>query len=209
MVLGIDEAGRGPIAGPLVVGGVIFDSNKYFLDDSNYLSIRDSKILTPSKREELFKYIKSISIFSEVVCYNNKIIDKYGISYVLKLSIIKIIEKAFERGLKLSKIIFDGNFNPIKNSSFYKENILDKEIVFQNIIKADRKIKEVSAASILAKVIRDRILKGYSKVYPHYRFEKNKGYGTSEHIELIKRYGYSEIHRKSFLIKNLNIQNLF
>jgi len=239
IICGIDEAGRGPIAGPLLFTGVIFDYSKIDFKNPYFSSITDSKKLTHQKREKLFNYIKSISLFYKIVLKTNKDIDKLGISYCIKDSILQIIKATDdfilnymnnnyynndynnEYNYKYNKdyniynndnsknvcnnninnnyystdniiYIFDGKFKPIMKNNFF------------TFIKADMLIKEVSAASIISKVIRDRIMISYSKVYKNYEFHLHKGYGTKKHIELINTYGYCPIHRKSFTIKNQN-----
>ncbi len=178
-ICGIDEAGRGPIAGPMVYAGVIFKNKDKWIDKLN-----DSKKLTPKKREELFDIIKENSIYHIVFKSNNEI-DEKGLSKCIKESLIEI-----KTQIKTKKYIFDGN------SKFGVEGI-------ETIIKGDSKIKEISAASILAKVSRDRFMVEISKKYPEYNFAKHKGYITKEHIELIKKYGFCDIHRKSYKLKAL------
>ena len=177
-ICGIDEAGRGPIAGPMVFAGVIF-KNK---NGKWYEMLNDSKKLTPKKRDELFEIIKENSIYHIVFKSNNEI-DEKGLSKCIKESLIEI-----KTILKAKKYLFDGN------SNFGVEGI-------ETIIKGDAKIKEISAASILAKVTRDRYMIDISKKYPKYKFEKHKGYITKEHKELIQKYGMCEIHRKSYKLK--------
>ncbi len=181
-ICGIDEAGRGCLAGPLVVAGVVLTKK---IDGLN-----DSKKLTEKKREELFETIKKNSIY-KIVWSDNETIDKIGLSKALKNSLQNITSF-----FKEYHIIFDGN------TSFGVRGITA-------LIKADALIAEVSAASILAKVSRDRYMRDISKEFPLYNFQKHKGYGTKEHIELIKRYGYSKLHRKCFKIKELNQPSLF
>jgi len=174
-ICGIDEAGRGPIAGSLVYIGVVLEKNIEELDDS--------KRLTAKKREILYhKIIKN----SKYYIYEADAlkIDTFGLSYCIKEALVTI--KDFF-GSKV-KYIFDGN------SSFGVDGI-------ETIIKADQKIKAVSAASIVAKVYRDNQMIQFAKEYPNYGFEKHKGYGTKAHLEAIAKYGYCSIHRKSFNIK--------
>ena len=166
---GIDEAGRGPIAGPLVVAGVVLKSD---IKDLN-----DSKKLTSKKRKELYEIIKKSSKYYIYLVDAEKI-DDFGLSKAIKNFFSKDVE-----------FLFDGN------SSFGVDGI-------NTLIKADQKVKEVSAASILAKVFRDNLMQEYAKIYPEYGFEKHKGYATKAHLEAIKKYGYCEIHRKSFKIKS-------
>lgn len=175
---GIDEAGRGPLAGPLVVAGVILEKE--------ILGLNDSKVLSEKKREKLFDEIKEKSKY-HIVFKSAKEIDDFGISFCLKSSILEIMEKLQE---------FSNNFLMDGNTNFGIQN-LKKEI------KADAKYAQVSAASILAKVSRDRFMNEISPLYANYNFHKHKGYGTKAHIEAIREFGRSDIHRFSFKLKAL------
>ena len=175
---GIDEAGRGPLAGPLVVAGVILEKE--------ILGLNDSKVLSEKKREKLFDEIKEKSKY-HIVFKSAKEIDDFGISFCLKSSILEIMEKLQE---------FSNNFLMDGNTNFGIQN-LKKEI------KADAKYAQVSAASILAKVSRDRFMDEISPLYANYNFHKHKGYGTKAHIEAIREFGRSDIHRFSFKLKAL------
>ncbi|MCT7501290.1 ribonuclease HII [Aliarcobacter cryaerophilus] len=175
---GIDEAGRGPLAGPLVVAGVILEKE--------ILGLNDSKVLSEKKREKLFDEIKEKSKY-HIVFKSAKEIDDFGISFCIKSSILEIMEKLQE---------FSNNFLMDGNTNFGIENL-------QKEIKADAKYKEVSAASILAKVSRDRFMDEISPLYANYNFHKHKGYGTKAHIEAIRKFGRSDIHRFSFKLKAL------
>ena len=177
---GIDEAGRGPIAGPLVVAGAILNEP---IDELN-----DSKKLTEKKREKLFDIIKDKCEF-HIVFKSAEDIDSFGISKCLSDSIKEIMKK-----LSAKQYLMDGN------TAFGISNL-------NYLIKADGLIDEVSAASILAKVSRDRYMCEIAKDYPEYLFEKHKGYGTKAHIEAIKENGYSKLHRRSFKIKQLEDWN--
>jgi ribonuclease HII len=173
---GIDEAGRGPFAGPLVVAGVIL---KEPVEELN-----DSKKLTEKKREVLFPLIQAKSEF-HIVFKSAEDIDSFGISRCLSDSIKEIMKT-----LDAKQYLMDGN------TAFGIRDL-------NYLIKADGLIDEVSAASILAKVSRDRYMCEIAKKYPEYSFEKHKGYGTKAHIEAIKKNGYSPLHRRSFKIKQL------
>jgi len=173
---GIDEAGRGPLAGPLVVAGVIL-KNKI-------IGLNDSKKLTEKKRETLFDIIQHNSDF-HIVFIHNDTIDEKGLSYSLQYAIKEIMNN-----IKADDYIFDGN------TTFGIENLQCK-------IKADQSVSEVSAASILAKVSRDRYMCKIASKYPLYNFEQHKGYGTKAHINTIKQYGLSPLHRKSFKLKKI------
>ena len=175
---GIDEAGRGPLAGPMVVAGVILEKD--------ILGLNDSKVLSEKKREKLFDEIKEKSKY-HIVFKSAKEIDDFGISFCLKSSILEIMQQ-------LQK--FSNNFLMDGNTNFGIQN-LKKEI------KADAKYAQVSAASILAKVSRDRFMDEISPLYANYNFHKHKGYGTITHIEAIREFGRSDIHRFSFKLKAL------
>ena len=175
---GIDEAGRGPLAGPLVVAGVILEKE--------ILGLNDSKVLSEKKREKLFDEIKEKSKY-HIVFKSAKEIDDFGISFCLKSSILEIMEQLQE---------FSNNFLMDGNTNFGIENL-------QKEIKADAKYARVSAASILAKVSRDRFMDEISPLYANYNFHKHKGYGTKAHIEAIREFGRSDIHRFSFKLKAL------
>lgn len=175
---GIDEAGRGPVAGDLVVAGVILHRE---IDGLN-----DSKKLTEAKREALFELIKQNSSW-HVVVFSAKEVDEMGISKCISSALREIMHS-----LKTDEYLFDGN------SSFGVEGL-------KTMIKADTKIPQVSAASILAKVTHDRNIREDAKKYPLYEFEKHKGYATSRHVELIKKHGYCDIHRKSYKIKAVHL----
>ncbi len=179
---GIDEAGRGPLAGPLVVAAVVLKKK--------INGLKDSKKLTAKKRDELFYKIISSSEY-KIIFTNNETIDKIGLSKALRNSLQEIKNHFYGYD-----ILMDGNTN------FAVKGI-------RWMIKADDKVPEVSAASILAKVSRDKYMLQISKNYPKYGFEKHKGYGTKEHIKIKKKNGYSSKHRKSFYIKKLHQGVLF
>jgi ribonuclease HII len=171
---GIDEAGRGCFAGPLVVAGVVL---------SNPIDkLQDSKQLSPKKREILFdKIIQSNKYY--VVFKTNDQIDKYGLSICIQEALKEIMQN-----LEAKEYLFDGHLNyNIPNLSCQ--------------IKADQTIMQVSAASIVAKVTRDRYMQKISSQYPQYSFDKHKGYGTKLHKEAIRKFGLSNLHRKSVKIK--------
>ena len=181
ILCGIDEAGRGPLAGPLVVAGVILERRVYKLDDSKKLSSKE--------RERRSQRIRQAARY-KIVTISNDFIDQWGLSAAISHALHEIID-----ALPAEQYIFDGN------STFGVDRITP-------IVKADQKIKEVMAASILAKVHRDHLMCEYDKLYPEYGFCRHKGYGTKEHIEALRRYGPSAIHRKSFHPKALE-PNLF
>jgi len=179
---GIDEAGRGPLAGPLVMAGVVLTGNVE--------GLMDSKKLTEKKREALFPQIIENSHY-HIISFSAKQIDEMGISKCLQYGL-----KSIQEYLPEYCYLFDGN------STFGVDNI-------KTMVKADDKIPEVSAASILAKVTRDREMREMAKKYPMYGFEKHKGYGTKAHIEALVEYDRCEIHRKTFRVKELDEPALF
>ena len=178
MLCGIDEAGRGPIAGPLVVAGAIL------LEE--IIGLNDSKVLSEKKREKLFDEIIIKSKY-HIVFTDTKTIDEKGLSFCLKNSIIEIMENLKN---DCDSFLMDGN------TTFGISDLTCK-------IKADASVPQVSAASILAKVSRDKYMLNISKDFPNYDFAKHKGYGTKAHIDKIKKFGKSDEHRISFKLKAL------
>ena len=176
MLCGIDEAGRGPIAGDLVMAGCILHQH---IDGLN-----DSKKLSEKKREALYELIIKNSTY-HIVSISPQEIDDKGISVCLKRGLEEIIQN-----LKCEEYLFDGNTN------FGVQGL-------PTMVKADGKVAEVSAASILAKVTHDRDILKEAEKYPEYQFEKHKGYGTKLHVEMIKKHGYCDIHRRSYKLKAL------
>jgi len=173
-LVGIDEAGRGPLAGPLVVAGVILPK------DFTLEGLDDSKKLTEKQRQKLFPEIvnKAEHIYVEIVSVED--IDKFDIYHATKKAMERIAQKA-ECELVLTDAM------PVNT---------DKEYI--SLIKGDHKSISIAAASIIAKVLRDEIMLGYDLIYPGYNFRKHKGYPTKEHIEKLNQYGILPIHRKSY-----------
>ncbi len=179
-ICGIDEAGRGPLAGPVVAGAVILPK------DCDILYINDSKKLTEKKREELYDIIKE-----KAVAYG------IGMATPERIDEINILQATYEA---MRSAIAQMAIAPdlLLNDAVTIPQVSIKQVP---IIKGDAKSISIAAASILAKVTRDRMMKEYSIIYPEYGFEGHKGYGSQSHIEAIKTYGPSPIHRRSF-IKN-------
>lgn len=183
VVVGIDEAGRGPLAGPVCAGAVMIDEKTIL---SEY--VRDSKKMSEKRREETFEYIKSNCVGWGVKLVSEKVIDSKGITEAVRIAMwgaLKDLEKMI--GKKAEYLIVDGN-NVGDLYGYRMEKIKSGDIYHYSI----------SAASILAKVTRDRYMEEMSIKYPEYGFEKHMGYGTKAHIEAIKRYGPCDIHRRSF-----------
>lgn len=181
LVAGIDEAGRGPLAGPVVCACVIMP-----LDENKIIDgINDSKKLTAKKREELFNKIISVAIDYSIVQVDEKTIDEINILQATKLGMKRALESL---KTKPQVVLIDA----VK---------IDTNIKQENIVKGDSLSYNIAAASILAKVFRDRLMVEFAKTYPNYAFEKHKGYGTKEHINALKKFGKCKIHRDTF-IKN-------
>ena len=190
-ILGIDEVGRGPLAGPLVVGAVILPSNKPAWIEE----LKDSKKLSAKKREELNQLILKEAAATGLGWVSAAKLDNIGISDALKLATRLAVKAVQETHISFSQIVIDGKVN------FLADTKLAKYV--STMPKADNLIKEVSAASIVAKVARDKYMTELSNKYPQYGFEKHKGYGTRLHREMLLKYGPCEIHRPSFLKKIL------
>ena len=181
LICGIDEAGRGPLAGPVVVGAVILPENSFIE------GVNDSKKVSEKKREKLYEEIVKEAIDYSVGIVDQKTIDEINILNATKLGVKLALE-----GLKQKpEIIMVDALN----------NIDTLGIPYISVIKGDAKNYCIAAASIIAKVTRDRIMREWDEVYPAYGFAKHKGYGTAEHIRIIKEIGPCMLHRKSF-IKN-------
>lgn len=178
LVAGVDEAGRGPLAGPVVAAAVILSDNR------KIPHINDSKKLSPLQREHLYKEITQSSLSFGVGISSEKEIDRYGIIQATFLAVRRAIKKL---SLTPDLIIFDGNL---------KIPLLKIQQI--TVVKGDEKSASVAAASIIAKVTRDRLMKKYSEKFPEYKFEAHKGYPTKLHYQIIKNLGPSPIHRYTF-----------
>ncbi len=187
-ICGVDEAGRGCLAGPVTAAAVILPKNY-----RNEL-IKDSKKLSESERIELYNEIISAAIDYSIVDISNNVIDSINILESTFLAMNKAISKIIK---KADFIIIDGNQFKTKSKFNY-----------ECVIKGDSIYQSIAAASILAKVHRDKLMVKYNKEYPYYDWINNKGYGTIRHKNAIKKFGISRFHRKSFnlLIKQLKIK---
>ena len=180
-IAGIDEAGRGPLAGPVVIGCVIMSQ------DSFIEYVNDSKKVSETKREMLYDKIKNEAIaWSTGIVWQDEI-DEINILNATKKALTIAIDNL---KVKPDKIIVDA-----------LDKIETRGIPYISVIKGDAKIYSISAASIIAKVTRDRIMREYDEIYPEYGFSGHKGYGTAKHIQAIKEYGICPLHRRSF-VKN-------
>ena len=181
-VAGTDEAGRGPLAGPVVAAAVIFA--KHFIIDG----VTDSKQLTEDQRENFFEQIQQQALAFHIAIIDHEQIDKINI---LQASLKGMRECIESMPIKADFVLIDGNATAFPHSHYYGTRQ-------KAIVKGDAKSFSIAAASILAKVTRDRLMVEYDKVFPQYQFAKHKGYPTPIHIEAIKRHGLSTIHRKTF-----------
>lgn len=177
-ICGIDEAGRGPLAGPVVVAAVIMPK------DSMIEGVNDSKKISEKKREALYEIITNEAVAYSVAIIDHNRIDEINILNATKEGLTNCIK---DLSIKPDRILVDA-----------LEKIDTCKIPYTSIIKGDAKCYSIAAASIIAKVTRDRIMRKWDEIYPEYGFEKHKGYGTAMHIKAIKEYGLCPIHRKSF-----------
>ena len=181
MIIGVDEAGRGPLAGAVVACALSLKSQPPH-------RVRDSKLLSPSQREEIFSWLLANSFFAVGIASAQEI-DQINILEATFLAANRAIVKLIKDHPRLKK----GDF--IIDGTLFKTDI---DIRYQCLKKADQKIKEVSCASIMAKVSRDHLMSLLSFLYPQWNFSKHKGYPTKEHFRLLKSYPLTPFHRRSF-----------
>ena len=179
IIAGVDEAGRGPLAGPVVAAAVVFPKEVYLE------GVDDSKKLSPHRREQLFPLIHERAVGVGIGVVSHEEIDRINIYQASILAMRKALDQL---SMVPSLVLADGN-------SFRHETLR-----FENIIKGDARSFTIAAASIIAKVTRDGLMREYDKLFPGYGFAKHKGYGTREHVEAIRQNGLCEIHRRSFKV---------
>lgn len=177
LIAGVDEVGRGPLAGPVVAAAVIFHPGQIIE------GVADSKKLTPKKRDELYDIIIRDCLAYGVGRAEVEEIDQINI---LQASLLAMQRAVAQLSVQPHKVLVDGNKSPIWT---YET---------ETIVQGDETVPVISAASIIAKVIRDREMENYAKIYPNYGFAEHKGYGTREHYAALNRLGITPIHRKSF-----------
>lgn len=182
-ICGIDEAGRGPLAGPVVVGAVVMPR------DSMLEFMNDSKKVTEKRRELLYEEIINTSLAYGIGIISQDEIDKINILNATKKGLHEALGQVIEKLKQKPDIIIVDALREIDTFG----------ITYESIIKGDATCYSISAASILAKVTRDRIMAEWDKIYPQYGFAAHKGYGTAKHIQAIKEYGPCPLHRKSFI----------
>ena len=177
LMAGVDEAGRGPLAGPVVAAAVILDDTK------RILGLADSKVLTPLQRDKLYDKIREKALCCSVGSASVQEIDELNIFHATMLAMKRAVE-----GLRLKpiKVLVDGNRLP------------KLDILSEAIVGGDAKVKSISAASIIAKVTRDRLLVELHQQFPQYGFAAHKGYGTPEHLEALRVHGPCVHHRRNF-----------
>lgn len=184
LIIGVDEAGRGPLAGPVVAAAV-------WLKDFRFIHrVDDSKKLTPVKRKDAFSEIKSKSLYA-IAAVNHIKIDQINILQAtilaMQMAISKLTKQLKPQELERVFVLIDGNMR------------LKLDLPYQSIVQGDGKSLSIAAASILAKVRRDQIMDAYHKIYPQYGFMQHKGYPTRMHRDILNKIGPTAIHRKSFL----------
>ena len=194
LIAGIDEAGRGPLAGPVVVAAVVMP------EDSFIEGVNDSKKVSEKKREKLYDLI-----LEEALGYGVGIIDQKEID---EINILNATKEGLTRAIKeLEKDLQEKNGKLTKPDVIFVDALtkIDTDnIPYKSIIHGDAISYSIAAASIIAKVTRDRIMKQWDEIYPQYGFAKHKGYGTAAHIQAIKEYGICPLHRLSFVKNFIN-----
>lgn len=177
LVAGVDEAGRGPLAGPVVAAAVILDETQPII------GLNDSKKLSAARRDRLFDEIRARALCCSVAMASVEEIDRLNILQATMLAMRRAVD-----GLRLKPrlVLVDGNRLPVL------------DVRAEAIVQGDAKVQAISAASILAKVTRDRGLDELHERYPHYGFDQHKGYGTAHHLEALRRWGPCPAHRRSF-----------
>jgi ribonuclease HII len=193
-VIGIDEVGRGPIAGPLVVCACALKGGVDVLSLFPKGELRDSKKLSEKVRAAIVEKLQPLIESSDVIFGLGEIradqIDERGLSSAIKDALVLALKKVHEQGVPQDTFIFlDGSLH------------MDEKYQQETIIKGDEKIPEIALASIIAKVYRDTLMKKVADAYPGYGFESHVGYGTKSHYEAISKKGVTPLHRKSFLTK--------
>ena len=178
LIAGVDEAGRGPLAGPVCAAAVILPQG------ARIEGVNDSKKLTEKKREALFDIICNTAVAYAIEFVSPTVIDEINIRQATSLAMHNAVQN-LDR--KADYIIIDGNDG------------IPFDTPYEYIIKGDARSQTIAAASILAKVSRDRLMRELDREYPEYGFAKHKGYGTKAHMEAIQKYGVSEVHRKTFM----------
>ncbi len=195
-VVGIDEAGRGSLSGPVAVSAVVFPSclfSQRQCDDLHFLkNVDDSKKLTAKQRENCYFHIRKWAVFAETVYISNRHIDRMNINKATEYGIVCLVRRLHTRYFAQLHLLVDGNFRlPLLKQIF-------PFVPYVSIIKGDSRVFSIAAASIIAKVDRDKRMGKLAKLFPAYTWEKNKGYPTLSHRKQIKKIGMSGFHRLSY-----------
>ena len=181
--VGLDEVGRGPVAGPLTVAGVVLP------EFPQIAGVNDSKQVKPEKRQEIAQVVRNVAIACSIQHVQPSEIDEHGMTWALRTAfgraIADVEAQLNQAGVQLDCVLLDGN----------AQRLDPREV---NVVKGDGRCSSIAAASIIAKVERDGIMVDYAREYSEYGFDSNKGYASADHIEAIKRFGLSPIHRASF-----------
>lgn len=188
-VLGVDEAGMGCLAGPVVVGGVVLPPN------TSIEGIKDSKKLSAKKRDVLAQAIYKEAVYASTVFVLPGVVDTINIRQAAMRGIVEVVRNA---AVHVDMVVIDGTYN--------MDGMLRRPVM--SVVKADASSINVAAASIIAKVARDTWMVKMSSEYPEYGWSSNKGYGTAKHIEAIKQHGCCPLHRKSFTVKGIRLDDL-
>ena len=201
-IIGVDEAGRGPLAGPVVAAAACCKDQKFYIPEKlkkDFVLIRDSKKLSAKQREKTFAFIEERFYYS-IGIVGVKTIDRVNVLqasfFAMKSALTDLRRKLLSIGsLSSGKLeIYDGMYLLVDGN----QTIPNISVKQEAIVNGDSTVKSIAAASIVAKVVRDRIMNDFDKKYPNYGFIKHKGYGTREHMDALRRFGHCPIHRMSF-----------
>lgn len=187
-ILGVDEVGRGCIAGSVVAAAVIFKTNDWNSSAEEMSAINDSKRVAPAQRERLSEWIKQNSLAYAVAEVSSEVVDKVNILQATFIAFRKVVEEIQKTKFLIDCILVDGN-----------QRIPGVDLLQHTVVGGDSRSKSIAAASIVAKVHRDRMMTELSKAHPQYGFDKHKGYGTSAHWRALEEHGALSVHRRSFL----------
>jgi len=192
-IIGIDEAGRGPLAGPVVVGAVCVPAGVAVVHDYFAHGVKDSKKLTEKRREELFAWVaEHPHITYATACASASRIDAVGLTKAIQEALDRALAKVSAHGTVTARVLLDGGLRAS-----------DASIAQETIVKGDESEVAIALASVVAKVTRDRYMQRLAKRYPQYGFDRHKGYGTKAHFTTIREYGLCPEHRRLFVRKFL------
>ena len=202
LVAGVDEAGRGPLAGPVSVGLAIFHPEFFEAPQPEELAqVDDSKKISEERRDEFAVLLKKHVAFQAVVHVSNRLIDRNGINPCIEFAVGRLYLRAARAGFPPDMLLIDGNYN------FKQLPKQFPELRYRSVVKGDSTVFSIAAASILAKTSRDRRMRIHDRMFPGYDLAKHKGYGTAFHREKIGELGVSALHRRSYLRKFLEPQS--